>query len=184
MKIWLERFLPTWYSLSAQSVECRYPEDMGAPRKEERYLKGQRHRDDSRERSGLQKYFNPEYSTAVICYLVHTGGSTKSVQKISYCKQRRFCGMLKWSRRAARITEQNNVAPNLCAWPRMAASRCSRLVPDCCNPRDRDTNTWVGKSEVWRESRFQAPLGCRRWVRKARKIRLRADAAVRGTGGR
>lgn len=43
---------------------------------------------------------------------------------------------------------------SVCMWPWMATPRCSRLVPDCCDPRDRDTNTWVGKRDVWRDRRF------------------------------
>lgn len=28
------------------------------------------------------------------------------------------------------------------------------MVLDCCNPRDRDINTWVGKRDVWRDRRL------------------------------
>lgn len=91
------------------------------------------------KRSGLQKHFNPEYFTAVIYYLVHTDGGKKSVQKFFYWQQRQFWGMLEQSRTANRIAKQNNVAPNLCVWLRMATSPCPSLVLGRCN-----ATTWTG----------------------------------------
>lgn len=60
---------------------------------------------------------------------------------------------MKWESSSNYWTGQHNPW-SVCMWPWMATSRCSRLVPDCCNPRDRDINTRVGKRDMWRDRRF------------------------------
>lgn len=49
--------------------------------------------------------------------------------------------------------------PQICVWPQMAASWCSCLVLHFADPRGRDSNTWLGKGETWRERQFRDQQG-------------------------
>lgn len=101
------------------------------------------------KKSGLRKYFSPEYFTAAICYLAGSGAGKKSAWKTFHWKQGVLEGCLHGLGQQ-RITEQSNVAPIFVLQPRISAPRGSRLVPNGCNQswgQRRGQQCWAGGTE-------------------------------------